>query len=82
MQRKRLVGANELGSLAKESRERAGLTKAKLARLLGVTRGTIHQAEEYPEMSLTRIRVKIIERCGFLKVSGPLYEVEACVGEK
>jgi DNA-binding XRE family transcriptional regulator len=73
---KKLVKETDLGKLAKRSREQAGLTKAELARQLHVTRGTIQQAEEYPEISLTKVRTRIIEKCASLKISGPFYLVE------
>lgn len=58
MQQKQLVREDELAELAKAARKQAGLSKAELGRQLGVTRGTIHQAEECPEMSLTKIRLR------------------------
>lgn len=76
MQRKKFLDEKRLAKLAKETRTRAHLTKAELARRLGVTRGTIHQAEEYPEMSLTRLRIRMIEKCGPFKISGPFYLLE------
>ena len=67
---------HELAELAKAARKKTGLSKAELGRQLGVTRGTIHQAEECPEMSLTRIRLKMIEKCTPASVSGPYYQIE------
>ncbi len=52
------------------------MSKAELARQLGVTRGTIHQAEDYAGMSLTKLRIKIIEKCSSAKISGPFYQIE------
>ena len=76
MQQKQLVRESELANLAKATRKQAGLSKAEVARRLGVTRGTIHQAEEYPDMSLTKLRIKIIEKCSSTTVLGPLYQLE------
>jgi len=73
---KKLVREKELAKLAKKTRKQARLSKAELARQLGVTRGTIHQAEEYADMSLTKLRIRMIEKCSSAKVSGPLYQVE------
>ncbi|MFM2293745.1 MAG: hypothetical protein RLZZ350_158 [Verrucomicrobiota bacterium] len=73
----KLVKETELAKLAKAARTKAGLSKAEVGRQLGVTRGTIHQAEEYFEMSLTRLRIKIIEKCSAAKISGPLYQIKA-----
>ena len=75
MSKTKLVGEKDLARLAKESRQKAGLSKAELARRLEVTRGTIHQAEEYPDMSLTKLRVKMIEKCSSATVTGPLYQI-------
>ena len=76
VQQTKFVKEAELAKLAKAARKKAGLTKAEVGRQLGVTRGTIHQAEEYPEMSLTKLRIKIFEKCSTAKVSGPFYRIE------
>jgi DNA-binding XRE family transcriptional regulator len=76
MKHNNFVTEHELATLAKAARQKADLSKAEVARLLRVTRGTIHQAEEYPDMSLTKLRVKIIEKCSPTKVSGPFYRIE------
>jgi DNA-binding XRE family transcriptional regulator len=77
VQQKQLVREHELADLAKAARKQTGLSKAELGRHLSVTRGTIHQAEECPEMSLTKIRLKMIEKCTSAIVSGPYYQIEA-----
>jgi DNA-binding XRE family transcriptional regulator len=76
MQQKQFVKEAELAALAKAARKKAGLTKAEMGRQLGVTRGTIHQAEEYAGMSLTKLRIKMIEKGTSAKVSGPFYRIE------
>ena len=76
MQQKKLVKESGLAKLAKAARKQAQMSKAEVARQLNVTRGTIHQAEEYADMSLTKLRIKIIEKCSTAKVSGPLYQVK------
>ena len=68
-----------MAKLAKAARKRARLTKAEVARQLHVTRGTIHQAEEYVEMSLTKLRIKMIEKYTPHRISGPFYQIE--IGE-
>jgi len=75
--RTKFVKEQELTKLAKAARKQAHLTKAELGRQLHVTRGTIHQAEEYANMSLTKLRIKMIETCTSAKVSGPFYQIEA-----
>jgi DNA-binding XRE family transcriptional regulator len=72
MRHKKLVREEELAQLAKVARKRARLFKAEVARQLGVTRGTIHQAEEYPDMS----RIRMIEKCLAAKISGPFYHID------
>ena len=76
MQRKEFVKEADLAKLAKAARKRARLTKAEVARQLRVTRGTIHQAEEYADMSLTKLRIKMIEKYTPDRISGPLYQIE------
>jgi DNA-binding XRE family transcriptional regulator len=76
MRQTKLVKEKELPRLAKAARKKAKLSKAEVARQLGVTRGTIHQAEEYPEMSLTSLRIRIIEKYSAAIVSGPFYQIE------
>jgi DNA-binding XRE family transcriptional regulator len=76
VQQKRLFKENELAELAKATRKQAGLSKAEVARQLGVTRGCVHQAEEYADMSLTKLRIRIIEKCSAATISGPLYQIE------
>lgn len=76
MQHTNFVAEKKLAHLAKAARKKAKLSKAEIARQLGVTRGTIHQAEEYADMSLTKLRIKIIEKCSPAKLSGPFYRIE------
>jgi DNA-binding XRE family transcriptional regulator len=76
VQQKKLVKEKELAKLAKAARKEVHLSKAEVARQLNVTRGTIHQAEEYADMSLTKLRIKIIEKCSPAKISGPLYQIK------
>ena len=73
---KKLVKENELAKMAKAARKQAHLSKAEIARRLNVTRGTIHQAEEYADMSLTKLRIKMIEKCSMAKILGPFYQIE------
>ena len=76
MQQTNLVKEKELAGLAKHARKQASLPKAEVARQLSVTRGTIHQAEEYADMSLTKLRIKMIEKYSSAKISGPFYQIE------
>lgn len=63
----------DLAALAKHFRSKAGISKSEAARELGVNRGTIQQAEEYPKTSLSRLRIRMIERYSDFKVIGPVY---------
>jgi DNA-binding XRE family transcriptional regulator len=69
----RMCSEKELAALAKRIRISAGVRKAEVARQLQVKRGTIQQAEEYPATSLTKLRIKIIERYSGFTVVGPVY---------
>jgi DNA-binding XRE family transcriptional regulator len=75
MKTTRLHTEAELAKLAKQFREAAGVSKAEAGRMLGVRRGTVHQAEDYPETSLTKFRIKMIEKFGGMKVDGPLFRL-------
>ena len=63
----------QLGALAKRYREAAGKSKADAARELGVAAPTVFIAEERPEMSLTKLRVRLIEAYSPFKVVGPVF---------
>ncbi len=72
----KFVKEHQLAALAKAARLKVNLSKAELGRQLGVSRGAIHQAEEFPDTSLTKVRISMIEKCTSAKVSGPLYRIE------
>ncbi len=76
VQQKQFVKETALAALAKAARKKSQLSKAELGRRLGVTRGAIHQAEEFSDLSLTKVRIKIIEKCTSAKVSGPFYQIK------
>jgi len=71
--RQRTCSESELATLAKDFRAKAGVSKAEAARQLGVTRGTIQQAEEYPAVSLSKLRVRMIEAYSPFTVAGPVF---------
>jgi len=70
---KRLYRPDELGSLAKQARERAKKTKEEAACELGVKRTSVQLAEENPEQSLFQLRKRIVERYSGFEVVGPVY---------
>jgi len=70
------VAERELARLAKKFRQAAGKSKADTARELGVAAPTIFGAEEQPEMSLTKLRIRMIEAYSPFKVVGPVFVLE------
>jgi DNA-binding XRE family transcriptional regulator len=73
VKKERLVQEKELAELAKRFREEAGKSKAEAARELQVAAPSIFSAEEEPEMSLTKLRIRIIETYSPYMVTGPLF---------
>lgn len=70
------VTEKELTALAKQFREASGKSKADMARELGVAAPSVFNAEERPELSLTILRIRIIEACSPYKVVGPVFHLE------
>lgn len=68
-----ILSEKELAALAKKYRLASGKIRSVVARELGVARPTIVQAEENPELSLTKLRIRIIEAYSPFKVTGPLF---------
>ena len=75
MKNGKLVREDELPGLAQEFREQAGKTRAQAARELEVARPTVHQAEENPELSLTKLRRRMVETYSPYRVEGPFYRL-------
>ena len=76
MPHKQFVSERELTALAKHFRKEAGKNRAQAGRDMGVSHVSIYRAEEYPDESLVRLRVKMIEAYSSLKVKGPLFVLE------
>jgi DNA-binding XRE family transcriptional regulator len=76
MANKRTVEENELAALAKRFREEAGKSKVDAARELEVAAPSIFNAEERPDMSLTKLRIRIIETYSPYAVTGPVFLLE------
>ena len=70
---KKIFSENELAALAKHFREQSGKRKVDMARQLKLGAPTIQQAEEYPELSLTKVRKRIIEACSPYELVGPVF---------
>ncbi len=73
---KKKITEKELAALAKTFRKGAGKSKVEIARELDVAPPTVFNAEEHPELSLTKLRVRIIEKYSPYKVTGPFYILE------
>ena len=69
------VKEGDLAALAKHVRIKTGKRKAHIAEELGVHRPTIQLAEENPEQSLTKLRIRIIEKYSKQRITGPYYRV-------
>ena len=73
MPRTQIVSEAKLGGLARELRIRAGRNRAEAARELKVARQAIIYAEDAPEKSFTKLRLRMIEKYGNCKVKGPVF---------
>jgi hypothetical protein len=76
MRIKNSVGEKQLAALAKRFREASGKSKADVARKLRVSAPSVFNAEERPELSLTGLRIRIIEAYSPFKVRGPIFHLE------
>lgn len=76
MSHKKIVLEAQLAAVAKEFRLKAGKKKSEAADELGVARSTLQLAEETPGQSLTKVRIRIIEKYSPYKVVGPVYLLE------
>jgi DNA-binding XRE family transcriptional regulator len=76
MSKREMHRESDLAALAKEWRIKSGLSKAALARKLGVARPSVQQAEENPEQSLAKLRIRMIEACSPYRVCGPAFWLE------
>jgi DNA-binding XRE family transcriptional regulator len=77
MAKKEFLTETELAAFAKKARQAAGKKRAQAARDLGVSQTSIFHAEENPELSLVKLRGRIIERYSPFKVIGPVYLLES-----
>lgn len=76
MRLKAMVEERSLAEIAKASRVAAKKTKAEVGRELEVSRMTVHQAEECPDVSLTKLRCRMIEKYSAFNVIGPIFMLE------
>ena len=76
MRVKTTVEEKELAALAKQFREACGESKAEVARKLHVSAPSVFNAEERPELSLTGLRIRMIEAYSPFKVVGPVFHLK------
>jgi len=72
----RYVEEKELAALAKKHRLASGMTKAAVAKDIGVKPPSVHHAEESPQLPYTKLRRRMIEKYSNMKVTGPLFRIE------
>jgi len=70
------LAENDLAAIAKRFRKQAGKSRAQAAREMGVAQTTIFNAEETPELSLLKMRRRLIEAYSPYLVRGPVYFLE------
>ena len=73
MPRTQLLTERDLAALAKRFRTEAGKTRAEAGRELGVSHVSIHRAEENPDISLLKLRLRMIKKYSPFEVIGPAY---------
>ena len=76
MSRKQLFAEKELAALAKKFRVAAGKNRSQAARELGVARPSLIHAEDYPEKTFVKLRIRMIEKYSPYRVKGSLYLLE------
>ena len=73
---KQILTELDMASAAKHFRKQAKKSRAQAARDMGVAQTSIFHAEESPEQSMTKLRVRMIERYSTFKVTGPIFLLE------
>ena len=76
MRVKNNIGEKELAALAKQFRKASGKSKADVARQLRVSAPSVFNAEERPELSLTGLRIRMVEAYSPFKVFGPVFHLK------
>ena len=70
------LSEKDLGALAKNLRLAAGESRAQAARALKVSQTSIHHAEESPQLSLFKLRKRLIEKYAGAQLQGPFFALE------
>lgn len=73
MPQKQMLTERELAALAKRFRKEAGKNRSQAGRDLNVSHVSIFRAEENPEESLLRLRIRMIEAYSDYLVAGPVF---------
>ena len=76
MAKKEFLQESDLTALAKQFREATGKRRADAARDMGIKQTSIFHAEESPELSFLKLRIRMIETYSPFKVTGPFYVLE------
>ncbi len=71
-----LIPESELQARARAVWEASGLTQREMSSALGVSQPALSNALNKPALSLTALRIQIIEQYGDTRVSGPLYQLD------
>jgi DNA-binding XRE family transcriptional regulator len=73
MPKNQLLTEKDLAALAKQYRLKANKTRNEAGRELNVSHVSIHRAEENPEESLLKLRIRMIEAYSPFTVTGPVF---------
>lgn len=73
MKTKPAYGADDLATLAKKFRKKAGKKRAQAAREMKVSQTSIFNAEETPEQGLLKLLIRMIEAYSGYEVVGPVF---------
>ena len=73
MSRKQFFTEQNLAVVAMRFRKQANKTRAQAAREMGVAQTSIFNAEESPEQSLLKLRLRMIEAYSPYRVIGPVF---------
>ena len=76
MPKKTYLVESDLAAIAKGARLAVGKRKTEVARELGVSPAAIFNAEEKPELPLTKLRTRMIATYSKYRIVGPVYYVE------
>jgi DNA-binding XRE family transcriptional regulator len=76
MPQEKALTEKDLAAQAKRFREQTKKTRATAAREMQVSQTSIFNAEESPDQSLLKLRVRMIETYSPFKVVGPIFFLE------